>query len=328
MRLTKWLLFLCALVLINACKNDKASSTPTKSETSNLVIPSFKADSAYQFIVDQVEMGPRVPGTDAHKAFIDWSANKLRGYGAEVILQDFETDTPYQKSVKGTNIIAQFNPVYKKRLVLAAHFDSRYHADQDDNEVEKKKPVDGADDGASGVGVLMEIARILSSNEIKMGIDIVFFDVEDQGDSNGAVDSWGIGAQYWSKNLFKPGYRPKFGILLDMVGAKNAQFAKETYSMRYAETYVNKIWSLARGMSYTDLFINETSGAIDDHYFVNTIAGIPMLDIINKAPGDGGKFGAHWHTQDDNIDIISKRTILVVGRVVTAAIFKESVGEL
>jgi hypothetical protein len=156
-----------------------------------------------------------------------------------------------------------------------------------------------------------------------MGVDLIFFDMEDQGGTE--RNSWGVGAQHWAKNLHKPGYRAKYGVLLDMIGTKNARFGKEAWSIRYAKQPLDKIWQLAQNMGYSDLFVNDEVGPVtDDHYFVNTISGIPMLDIINKPLVSETGFGPHWHTLNDDLEIIDKRTLRIVGQVVTTALYRES----
>ena len=321
------LLFAILLIgLFSACKEDQGTVAP--SPIKNVKIPVFQVDSAYSHIEKQMSFGPRIPGSQSHTDCKDWMASKLKEYGADVIEQNFTENSSFKSGLKATNVIGQFNPEFKKRIILAAHWDTRYAADADPDPANHTKPVPGADDGGSGVGVILEIARLLSENPIEMGVDVIFFDLEDQG-TNDERDSWGLGAQYWSRNLHKPGYRAKYGVLLDMVGTKNARFGKEAYSMRYAKNPTNKIWQLAQNMGYSDLFVNDNIGGVtDDHYFVNTIAGIPMLDIINKPIGSETGFGPHWHTLQDDMDIIDKRTLRVVGQVVTTALYREYAGTL
>jgi len=213
--------------------------------------------------------------------------------------------------------------------LLAAHWDSRYKADYDPDENMRDQPVPGADDGASGVGVLMEVARQLGKNTPSVGVDIVFFDAEDQG-QEGNYETWGVGAQHWSRAISRSrSPRPSYGILLDMVGASNPRFGHEGFSVRYAPEVVDKVWSVAQSLGYGRYFVNQSvDGVIDDHYFVNRIANIPMINIINRPPGTQTGFVPHWHTVSDDLDVIDKRTLNAVGHTVLEVIFREDAGVL
>ena len=315
------------LLSLFACKNDKAVDIPIKRVT-NLTIPKFNSASAYHFVAKQVEFGPRVPNTAAHKATKEWLSTKLKEYGATVIEQDFVATAYTGEKLNSTNIIGQYNPKAKERIILAAHWDCRHITDKDPDETRRNLPVDGADDGASGVGVLLEVARHLNNLPDYMGVDIIFFDAEDYGSPSDS-DTYGLGAQYWSKNFHVKNYKAKYGILLDMVGAKDAHFRKELYSMQYALPVLNKVWKLAEEMGRGAYFLNELGdGVTDDHYFVNTIAKIPMIDIINLPKDSGQTFVKHHHTTQDNMKNIDKRTLGIVGQIVLAVIFNEAMGKI
>ena len=233
------------------------------------------------------------------------------------------------KEIAIKNIVARFDTTKKSRVLLMAHWDTRPFADRD--EIRKTEAIDGANDGASGVGVLLEIARIISSSDLKpnIGIDIVLFDAEDYGQPSGMMsgqtgDTWCLGSQYWAKHLAVDYVRPKYGILLDMVGAKDAIFPKEGVSMQYNPQLVNKIWYFANKLGYGKYFIQqEASGGItDDHLYVNKIAKIPSIDIIHYDPYQGD-FGAFHHRHSDDINVIDKTTLEVVGNVVLETIYRE-----
>jgi len=300
------------------------SSQPT---VKKIPIPKFDRELAYNFIAKQVKFGPRVPNTEAHKATKNWLVNQLKEHGATVIEQDFKAKAYTGTILNGTNIIGQYNPAAKKRILFAAHWDSRHITDNDPDESKRNLPVDAADDGASGVGVLLEVARNLSSLPANMGVDIIFFDAEDYGTpTNG--NTYCLGSQYWSKNFHIGGYKAKYGILLDMVGAKNPRFPIEGNSFRFAPQIVNKVWKLAREMGHGTYFSMEKVGAVtDDHLFVNQIAGIPMIDIINLPNNTEKGFVKHWHTTNDNMDNISKQTLGAVGQLMLAVIFNEAMGK-
>jgi Zn-dependent M28 family amino/carboxypeptidase len=261
--------------------------------------------------------------------------DKLESYGAKVYMQEFEAAYHWGERIPSVNVIGAINPDQKRRIILAAHYDTRRIAEEDEDESRREEPIPGADDGGSGVGVLLEIARIVSENKIDLGIDFVFFDAEDQGIRGGgpeSTDTWCLGSQHWSRQPHVKGYRAEWGILLDMVGAANATFNRENVRGVYRHSpqlteYYSKVWNLARSMGKSRYFTDQViSPIIDDHYYVNRIAGIPMIDIINKPAGSDESFGPHWHTHGDDIDIIDKNTLGSVGQVVTAVIYRESAG--
>jgi glutaminyl-peptide cyclotransferase len=328
-------LSLLSILCYIACQEDKPvappkETTPTK-PTVQVPVPAFLADSAYQMVKKQVDFGPRVPSTKAHKACAAWMVSVFKSYGLEVVEQPFNAKGYTGANYEGINIIAQYKPEQKRRLLFAAHWDTRFQADKDIKN--KEKPIDGADDGASGVGVLLEMARVLKAHPVDIGVDFILFDAEDQGqDADDGIDhsaTWCLGSQHWAKNRHKPGYYPYSAILLDMVGAKGARFAKEGLSRQVAPQLVNTIWSLANTMGYNNYFVaEEMPGITDDHAFVVRDAQIPMIDIINTQ-GEGEKlFGAYHHTHDDNMGIIDKNTLQAVGQVMTAYIYRSYNGTL
>jgi glutaminyl-peptide cyclotransferase len=313
-------------MLIAACGK---KSDSTEKITTLVDVPKFNSDSAYLFVQEQVDFGPRIPNSDAHRNTGTWLEQKLKGYGAQVTVQSFKATAFDGKSLELRNIIASFNPEVQKRIVLAAHWDTRPFADKDSARV--NATFDGANDGASGVGVLLEIARQLKDNKARTGIDIILFDGEDYGEKYNTTnhqqppagwdDWWCLGSQYWSKNKHKPNYRAYYGILLDMVGASDARFFKEATSTQYAPNIVEKVWSAAAAIGYSDFFIKQDVGSItDDHYFVNASAKIPMIDIIHY---DGNAFGDFHHTTRDNMSVISKRTLKAVGQTVLQVVYGE-----
>lgn len=327
------LIFIGVLLFSIGCDDGTPPPPPPAKKQTPFSVPKFSSDSAYQYIEKQLSFGPRVPNTDAHQACKHWLVEKFKSFDAMVIEQDF-TATAYNGTVlNGTNVIAQYNPTAKKRLVFAAHWDSRHLADSPINEERTREPILAADDGGSGVGVLLEMGRILKEHKLtNMGVDLVLFDAEDYGDDNREnrnMDSWALGSRYWAKNLHAENYRPKYGILLDMVGSKGATFPKEGKSMRYAPQVVEKIWGLAQAKGYGNYFTNNRGEVgIDDHVPVNEYARIPMIDVINMSQGTQTGFGEHWHTHNDNMDIISKKTLRVVGQTMLEVVYREAAGKL
>ncbi len=316
-------------LFFSSCQPEEAEKK--EQEQRQVKVPGFKVDSAYAFIEQQIAFGPRVPGSEGHRQCRDWLIAKFKQYNAEVIAQDFQAKAYTGELLSGTNIIARYNPEVKQRVLLSAHWDTRHMAENAEDANRINEPILGADDGGSGVAVLLEIARNLTENPIPMGVDIVLFDLEDYGDSSPDSpheNSFCLGSQYWAQNLHEKPYSVKYGINLDMVGAKGAVFPKEQISLHFARPIVEKVWGVAKKMNKGDLFINrQDRGATDDHYYVNQLAGIPTIDIINL-PNEQPPFGDHWHTHRDNIDIIDKRVLGSVGQVVLAVVYNESNGKL
>lgn len=287
-------------------------------------VPAFSSDSAYQFIEDQVNFGPRVPNTYGHVETRKYLEKKFRSYAGagSVFSQEFERPSYGGDQLKMANIIAAFNTTSPDRITLSAHWDTRPRADEDTSRTAEY--ILGADDGGSGVGVLLEIARIFSENLPPIGVDIVLFDGEDYGIQSD-IDNYFLGSRHWSLNPPVPGYSPRFGILLDMVGAENAQFPKEGYSMYYAPNLVNELWEIAEQKGYDNYFIDEEGVSIqDDHLIVNQNTEIPFIDIIhhyNTAEGGKSVFPDYWHTHRDDMPIISKETLQAVGDVLLELIY-------
>jgi Zn-dependent M28 family amino/carboxypeptidase len=330
------LLVTVVFIFLIACESSKKSvdqiiySNSRKTTT----VPSFNRDSAFLFIKKQVDFGPRVPNTFAHKACGNYLTSQLRSYGAKVIEQEFSEQAYDGTILYLKNIIASYNPDAKKRVLLAAHWDTRPFADKDVDG--RYDPIDGANDGASGVGVLLEVARILSVNEKpNIGLDIIFFDGEDYGEhedvtdvpmKNGLVQIWWcLGSQYWADHPHIPRYSAYYGILLDMVGSRNARFFKEGGSMQFAPKVVEKVWATARSLGYSNYFVSTNSpGIMDDHIFVNRDAKIPMIDIVEYDPDSPSYyFGDFHHTKKDDINLIDRQTLQAVGETVLYTIYNE-----
>ena len=318
----KYLFGLLIFSLILACKGDIEK---VDQELVKVRIPAFSGESAYNFVQTQVDFGPRSPESPGAKQAIDWMVRTLKQSNWAVEEQTFDAQLYTGKEVKGTNIIARYKPEVNERVLLCAHWDSRIMADKDSVRIDEAIP--GANDGASGVGVLLEIARLINENPIPMGVDIIFFDLEDQGDDQGdQAYTWGLGSQYWAKNLHEKPYKIKYGILLDMVGEKNAHFPKEGFSMKIAPGLVNKVWRVAKMLKKDRYFVDERIGYItDDHRFIIEYARLPVINIIGYK--DGSFMKTH-HTHGDDMDIIDKNTLAAVGQVVLTTVFKESNKEL
>ena len=317
------------VLLVASCGNLKKQTTD-ESASLQPVGPVFCADSAYQYCQAQCDFGPRTMNSKAHDDCEKWIISKFEAFGMEVIAQKAVLKGYDGTSLNSTNIIASYRPDLTDRVLLCAHWDSRPWADNDPDEANWKTPVMAANDGASGVAVMLEIARLLSKDTLHLGVDFICFDAEDWGvpqwnEDNFDSDSWALGAQYWSTNLHKKGYRARFGILLDMVGGQGAQFYKETMSVQYANHIVEKVWRAAQVVGYGSMFPSQQgTGVTDDHISVNTKAKIPTIDIIPYYPNcEQSSFGPTWHTINDDMEHIDRNTLQAVGQTLIQVLFSE-----
>jgi glutaminyl-peptide cyclotransferase len=282
-------------------------------------VPAFNADSAYAYVEKQLSFGPRVPNTQAHVACAEWLIAKLDSFGAKVITQPAVVQAFNGTALNMINIIGAYNPESQRRIMLSAHWDTRPFADEDDER--QDEPIPGANDGASGVAVLLEIARQFHLQNPSIGVDIVFWDAEDYGKSE-VRDSYCLGSQYWARNKHVPNYEAMWGINLDMVGAANARFTREGQSMQYAPQVVDRVWRAADLLGYQQYFsLERTDGIIDDHVYVSRMGGVPMIDIIDQPTG-GQRFFEHWHTHEDDLDAISRETLKAVGQTVLTVVYQ------
>ena len=335
LRTNSWIIGMVAGIacLLSACGKKQAVATR----------PSFSSDSAYAYIERQMAFGPRVPNSNAHMQCAVWLIEQLKAFGAEVELQK-----GFMPDYKGDNqqiynIIGHFSPslegtdgegLSRPRILLGAHYDTRPWCDEEEDYSERFYNVPGANDGASGVGVLLEVARQLglrvADSTLSTPVDIIFFDCEDMGTPRvytGAEreDTWCLGSQLWATNYANNiklsnseasnGYQ--YGIILDMVGAPDAVFPLEMYSTQYASNYQHQIWRAAEQLGYGSMWVKQQSYPItDDHYYINYIAGIPCVDVIHYDIRNATGFPHWWHTRNDNMDNISKSTLQAVGEVV------------
>ncbi|MBS1646375.1 MAG: M28 family peptidase [Bacteroidetes bacterium] len=298
-------------------------------ETPHITPPNFDADSAYVFVKAQADMGPRTPGSKAHEQAAAYFEKKFKEYGAEVIIQKATVTTFDEKKWLAKNVVASFNLEKTDRVLLCAHWDSRPFCDEDSNKANLKKACPGVNDGASGAGILIEVARALAKQKPNIGIDIILWDMEDygqgrvEGPKEPMEDDWALGSQYWSKNPHKQGYTARFGILLDLVGTPNVEFPKEQVSLFYASQFVNKIWNTAYTLGYGNFFVQKNIDAItDDHLYINKYANIPCVDIIGYDVEKRRFFPQH-HTLADDLNLIDKKTLKAVGQTVLEVIYNE-----
>jgi len=316
---------LLALIGFQACKNGKKNTEEsTTTEEIKLVSPVFDADSAYSYTKAQVDFGPRIPGTTAHQKCADYLVAKLKSFGATVQIQGAKTSTYDGKSYQLKNILASFSPEKKERVLISAHWDARPFSDQDTDPAKRDQAFDAANDGASGVAVILEMARQIQLKQPDVGVDFALWDLEDYGKANDESPdetTWCLGSQYWAKNAIVTGYKAKYGINLDMVGGGNAQFTQDEISRQSAPDVVNKVWEIGNQIGYASYFVSIPSGRlVDDHFWMNK-AGVPSIDIIHYNDNTG--FYINWHTQLDNLANIDKNTLKATGQTVLETIYRE-----
>lgn len=290
----------------------------------------FNADSAYTYVARQVAMGPRVAGTRANEVCSEFIINELIRHGADTVTTQSGQVTAYNGDVLPIkNVMASFNSHAPRRILLLAHYDTRPWADSDPVEENRNTPVPGANDGGSGVAVMLEIARNIGKTQPKIGVDMLFVDAEDYGQTGGFSnhdESWALGTQYWvNHNPYAPDSLPAYAILLDMVGGIDAKFHREFFSNQEAPQIVDLVWSIAAASGYGDRFVNINGGSvIDDHVFINK-AGIPAIDIIESKHDATGTFSPTWHTVNDDMDNIDRSTLKAAGQTVLNVIYNEKI---
>jgi glutaminyl-peptide cyclotransferase len=285
--------------------------------------PAFDADSAYDYVGRQVAFGPRTPGSAAQTQCAAWMDARLKNVCDTVYRQETHVTGGDGKSLPCINLIGVINPKATKRILFLTHWDSRPWADQDTHDADK--PILAADDGGSGVGVLLEMARDVKAHGLpdNIGIDILLTDVEDYGKTQWGDISYCLGTQYWARHPHVAGYKADFGILLDMVGARGAQFPMEGISTQYAGDIQQKVWQAAANAGYSSFFPYAASADItDDHVPVNKLTGIKTIDIINLTPDPEKPFAPHWHTHADAMNIIDKSTLKAVGQTLLQVIYE------
>ncbi len=319
-----------AIIAMSGCSSAGTKAATATAEAAPERNFNFNADSAYQFVAQQVAFGPRVPGSASAKACAKWIEDKLKSYGADSVTAQRATLTAYNGDrLDITNISAQFNPSANDRVLLLAHWDTRPWADQEADADLREKPIDGANDGASGVAVILELARHFAQNPPKCGVDILLVDAEDYGRRSDQpqldedTDSWALGTQYWLEHPTLDLGRVQYAVLLDMVGGKDAVFPRE-YHSEYACPSVNdKVWQAARKAGHGKRFPDRLGGAVvDDHvYFI--MARIPAIDIIESNNPTTGTFPPAWHTHADNLSNIDPATLRAVGETLEQLLCNE-----
>lgn len=294
--------------------------------------PAFVADSAMAYIEAQCAFGPRVPGNAAHAACGDWIVQRFQALGAEVSELRTTLDAYNGKPIPCRNIQARMNPESADRILLTAHWDSRAWADNDPDNANHHTPVLAANDGASGVAVMLEIARLIRETGLSYGIDFICFDAEDQGTPEWAEEEgddaggyWCLGSRYWAQQASVVGYRARYGVNLDMVGGRGACFCMEGFSRQFAGNLVHLVWQIARQLGFGDYFLWQDGGYVtDDHLSINRIARIPCIDIVPSVEGAASSFGPTWHTTNDTPEHIDPAVLRAVGQTILQLIYNDN----
>ncbi len=325
---------LCAVALLLTACGTRQSSMSNDNIVSEPVGPTFMADSAYRFCEQQCAFGPRTMNSEAHERCGQWIAEQFASYGMRITEQRATLYGYDGTALMSNNIIASYRPECQERILLCAHWDSRPWADNDADEANWHRPVMAANDGASGVAVMMELARLLNAADTTfcpgLGIDFICFDAEDWGipqwsNAYETGNSWALGAQHWAAHPHRQGYRARYGILLDMVGGQGAHFYHEGFSLYYAPQVVSRVWQSAQVVGFGSTFVQKSGGRVtDDHVPVNQIAGIPCIDIIPYFPDcPESSFGPTWHTINDDMEHIDRQTLQAVGQTMVQVLWSE-----
>ena len=318
-----------AAAVFSSCAGQKTEKPAEKEETNPFAdYPAFNADSAYEYVDRQVSFGPRIPGSEGSEKCHAYFLEAFRRFGADTIIDQRGTVTAFNgDQLPIRNVMARYNPERKKRVLVLAHWDTRPWADEDPHIELRQKTVPGANDGASGVGVILELARQINMKRPDVGVDFLLVDAEDYGNSGGFsdnADTWALGTQYFIKNSpYTKENQPVYAILLDMVGGTGAVFNREYLSTQKAPAVVDRVWKVAQQSGFSDRFKDEIGGGVtDDHVFLNE-AGIPAIDIIECSNTVTRNFPPTWHTVDDDMRSIDRSSLKAAGQTVLNVLYSE-----
>lgn len=319
----RFLAVLLITLILPGCSQDQprahAPSQSPETRTPMTVIPEFNASRSFDLLVRQTAFGPRNPGSEGHRECLNFLVSSLNACADTVRLQEFTHDGYDGERLQLTNVIASFRQSLTSRILLCAHWDTRPRAERDRNSAQRHLPILGANDGASGVAVLLEIATLLRKSPPPIGVDIVLLDGEDYG-KEGDTDQYLLGARHFARTK-SPDYLPRFGILLDMVGDANLDLPKELHSVRYAPDVVNLVWNTARELNISQFSDQTGDEILDDHVPLNE-AGIKTIDIIDFAYPDASH--RYWHTHEDIPAHCSSESLGAVGTVLMHVIFRST----
>jgi hypothetical protein len=286
----------------------------------------FDAKAALGYAQAQVAFGPRVPGTAAARKAGDWIVEEMRKRADTVLVQQWTHVTRQGDSLPLRNIIARFKPSASERILYLTHWDTRPKADDDPVLGNRSGSFDGANDGASGVGLFVAIADRLKATPPNVGVDLLFVDGEDWGDFGGFEEGEApdvlMGSSYFAKHLPDAGYKPIFGVLFDMIGDPNLSIQREGNSLSKAPEVVQRVWQTASELGYGSAFVAQDGGPMTDDHVPLQDAGLRVIDVIDYSwtLPDGRNY---HHTTFDTIDKLSEKSLQTVGDVALALIRKE-----
>ena len=324
-------LFLIALTLVAAVacggRENRGDEGDNTLFTAPATYPAFSGDRAMELLERQVDFGPRVPGSPAHDSCLAFFMAYFDGLGLDTHAQRFSLPG-YDKTLDLTNVIVRINHQSSRRILLAAHWDSRPWADMEPDPDRARRAVPGANDGASGVAVLMQAAAVFAEHTAPVGVDIVLFDGEDYG-REGDESMFLLGSRYYAVTLGNE-HRPMFGILLDLVGDRDAVFPREAFSRQYAHDIQDLVWKATADLRLTTFSDQEHSPILDDHVPLNTVAGIKTVNIIDAAHVGHDRSSErrrYWHTIDDLPHHCSASTLEEVGTLLMYLVYGLTGGE-
>ena len=325
------ILFAVLACMLTACGGRSGRNIGGPDTITLAPCPTFNADTCMKYIQEQCNFGPRVTGSKEAEQCRQYLIEQFRRVGAVVEEQQADVTLWDGKVLPACNIIAKLNPDNTDRIIICAHWDSRPWADNDEDEKNHRTPVLAANDGASGVAMMMEICRLLQQNPIKVGIDFICFDAEDMGTPQWAEteestsDTWCLGSKFWAERAREEGYHARYGVLLDMVGGRGSVFPIEKVSQDYAEPIASLMVRLGNQIGYGHYFPLDKEGGylMDDHVNVNRIARIPCIDIVPNFTDGPSSFGPTWHTVNDTPENIDVNVLEAVGQTLTQLIYNE-----
>jgi glutaminyl-peptide cyclotransferase len=311
------MLVILVLCLLGGCKGDaREGSAAQRSDVPRAPATGFSGQAAYNYAKAQVDFGPRVPGSPAAKKAGDWIIAQMRARADTVIVQSFTYTTASGKKLPLRNILARFRPDLPNRVLYLTHWDSRPVSESASTDAERKLPVPGANDGASGVGMFVALGDVLKKTKPNVGVDLLFTDGEDYGEFGPPEVDVLIGAKYFANHLPSPGYKPMYGVLWDMIGDKDLRIPYEMNSFQQAPDVVSRVWQTAADLGYGNIFVQESGGLITDDHMPLLNAGLKVIDVIDLT------YAAH-HTPQDTMDKISAQSLAVVGDVATALVTRK-----
>ena len=275
----------------------------------------FDGARAFNYLQRQVEFGPRIPGTPAHEQTGDWIETQLRASAETLIVQAIAHRTPAGQTLPLRNFLARFRPNAAERILFLAHWDTRPRADQSANLAAQRMPVPGANDGASGVAVLLGVADVLKSHPPTVGVDLLFVDGEDYGDFADSTQVL-IGSRWFAAHQ-PVGYPPLFAVLFDMIGDRDLHLPYEQNSQAFAPEVVDRVWRTAEAIGYGNIFVRQPGPSLTDDHVALQRAGIHAIDVVDF---DYGPNNSYWHTTDDTIDKVSASSLQIVGDVAMALV--------